>query len=161
MLSNALLVILVFFLFSIATAGVFLPILPGVMLAWFALLIYSFMTDFAVMGMATIAWLFVLALLTVIIDFLAPVIGAQRFNASAYGIAGAAIGLLAGLIVLGPPGIIAGPFLGALIGEMLSGKHHGQAFKSAFGAVLGFLAGTLIKLIVILIMLGFFVMALI
>ncbi len=160
-ITNFTLIGFVFLLFGIATLGIFLPILPGVMLGWLAILIYAASTNFTAMSLGTVIWLLALALLTVAIDFLAPMVGAKRFNASAAGIAGAALGLVIGLIILGPIGIVAGPFLGAFLGELLSGKHERQAVHSALGAMLGFLAGTLIKLIAVLIMLGFFIAALI
>lgn len=54
-------------------------------------------------------------------------------------------------------GIIVGPFIGALLGELIVRREGGQTVKSAFGTIIGFLAGTLLKIIVVMIMIGFFV----
>ena len=47
-----------------------------------------------------------------------------------------------------PIGIIAGPFLGAVIGELCGGKELSDALRSGFGAFIGFFVGTLVKVIV-------------
>ncbi|TSA26144.1 MAG: DUF456 domain-containing protein [Bacteroidetes bacterium] len=58
-------------------------------------------------------------------------------------------------------GIIVGPFLGALVGEILAGKQSGEAFKAAFGSFLGFLAGSFMKLALSLIFVYYFIRALV
>ena len=66
--------------------------------------------------------------------------------------------LAIGILFLGPVGIILGPFLGALLGELI--HTHGDmdvSFKSAWGAFLGFLCGTGSKLIVVLIYIWIYV----
>ena len=55
--------------------------------------------------------------------------------------------LLVGLLFL-PWGIILGPFLGAVIGELLGNKEFSQALKSGVGSLLGFIFGTLLKFVV-------------
>jgi uncharacterized protein YqgC (DUF456 family) len=50
-----------------------------------------------------------------------------------------------------------GPFLGALVGELIYNSNEGKrAFKAALGSLLGFLAGTFIKFLVSLLFLGVF-----
>ena len=44
-----------------------------------------------------------------------------------------------------PLGVVAGPFLGALAGEMVSGKPFGMSLKGAFGALLGYVCGVMLK----------------
>ena len=153
----ALLAILIMF---IGLAGVFVPLLPGVPLAWAGLLLYAFITDFSAISLTAILIFLFLTLLVAGIDILAPIIGAKKFDASKYGIMGAALGFMIGVITLGPIGIVAGPFLGAFLGEIFAGKEAGRAGRSAFGTFIGFLAGSFIKLILILVMMGFLVASL-
>ncbi|MDA9572495.1 DUF456 domain-containing protein, partial [Flavobacteriaceae bacterium] len=62
---------------------------------------------------------------------------------------GATVGLLVGILFLGPLGILVGPFLGALIGELIMNKNNKKgALKAAFGSLIGFLSGVFLKFIV-------------
>jgi hypothetical protein len=97
--------------------------------------------------------------LTLFLDILAPMLGAKKYNASRYGLVGAGGGVILGIIVFGPIGIVIGPFLGALAGEMVSGKLFEDAVRAATGALLGILAGSAIKLVLVIVMLGFLIVA--
>ncbi|HEY4504304.1 MAG TPA: DUF456 domain-containing protein [Candidatus Paceibacterota bacterium] len=139
--------------------GVIVPILPGVMLAWVGLLFYAFKTDFETISITTVIIFLVLSLATLILDLLAPIMGAKRYKASGRGIFGASIGFLLGVFFLGPAGIIVGPFLGALLGELSHGGNNGQVVHTAVGTLVGFLFSTLVKLCVALVILGFLLSA--
>jgi uncharacterized protein YqgC (DUF456 family) len=58
---------------------------------------------------------------------------------------GATIGLIAG-IFLSPIGIILGPFIGAVAGELMAGRNSTEALRSGIGSLIGFLFGTVLKL---------------
>lgn len=157
---TVLLAILCFVLMVAGLAGVFLPLLPGVPLAWLGLFIYAIGTGFDRISILTTVIFFILMLLTLLFDFVAPMLGASKYRASRYGIIGAFIGFTVGIFVFGFWGVILGPFLGAFLGELIAKGQPRQALKSALGAFLGFVAGTLVKTILILIMLGFVIMSL-
>ena len=53
-----------------------------------------------------------------------------------------------------PLGLLAGPFAGALVGELLAGRNLTDGVHSGFGAVLGFLGGVFAKLLACAAMLG-------
>jgi uncharacterized protein YqgC (DUF456 family) len=137
--------------------GIVLPFLPGVPVAWLGLFIFAVGTGFERISITTTVVFFALMLLTFIIDYLAPVLGAGRYKASKWGIIGASVGTLLGIVTLGFWGIIFGPFLGAILGELLSGRQGGQALRIASGTLIGIILGNLLKIIVVLIMLGFLI----
>ena len=56
-------------------------------------------------------------------------------------------GTLLGLFFM-PWGVIVGPFIGAVVGEMLGGQDLSHAIRAGIGTLLGFLFGTLLKVIV-------------
>jgi uncharacterized protein YqgC (DUF456 family) len=127
-------------------AGCVLPALPGPPLSYIALLLLHFTGRYQFSNKFLIIWLIITAVV-VILDYLVPVWGAKKFGASKRGVWGSIIGLLLGFFIFPPFGIILGPFLGAVIGEMSSGKETGAALKAGFGSFAGFIAGTLLKLV--------------
>ena len=52
-------------------------------------------------------------------DNFIPVLGAKKFGGGRGSVIGSSVGLVIGLLFLGPFGILLGPFFGALIGELL------------------------------------------
>jgi uncharacterized protein YqgC (DUF456 family) len=149
-----------FILMLLGLAGVVLPFLPGVPLAWVGLFIYALVTGFDKISIAATVVFFVVMLITLAIDFVAPMLGAKKYRASRWGIIGVFIGFIAGIFILGLWGVVLGPFLGALTGELLGNRKPGRALRSSLGALIGFLTGAILKIAVILTMLGFFIAAL-
>jgi uncharacterized protein len=139
--------LIVAFVFIVAgIVGCVLPVLPGPPLSYLGLLLLHF-TSWVDISTATLLWLAFFAVLVTVLDYVVPIYGTKKFGGSKYGQWGATIGLIVGLF-FGPLGIIAGPFLGALVGELIKGRNSNEALKSAFGSLVGFLAGVVLKLIV-------------
>lgn len=158
-MSTVLFAILCSIFMIVAIVGVFVPVIPGVPLAWLGLFIYAIGTSFERISIATIVVFFILTVLILVIDFLAPMLGAKKYKASIYGILGAVIGLIVGIIFFSFWGIIVGPFVGAFSLELIAKRQPKGAFKVAVGTFVGFIAGILIKVIFILIMIGFFIIS--
>ncbi len=127
--------------------GCILPIIPGPPLSYFGLLVLQFKSDPPFNARFLIIWALIVLVVTVL-DYVIPSIGVQRYGGSRKGIWGASIGVLAGLFIFPPFGIVAGPVIGAVIGELLAGKNTNNAFKAAVGSLMGLLTGVLLKLIV-------------
>ena len=85
------------------------------------------------------------AVVVTILDYIVPVWGTKKFGGTKYGTRGATVGLIIGLF-LGPPGIILGPFIGAVVGELIFKDDMKYALKAGFGSLLGFLTGIGLKL---------------
>jgi uncharacterized protein YqgC (DUF456 family) len=73
---------------------------------------------------------------------------------------GAALGTVAGLF-FGLPGVIVGPFVGAVIGELTTHRDFVKAGKSGVAAWIGFAIGTAVKVAMAFLMIGIFLVALI
>jgi len=139
-------------------AGLILPVLPGPILIFAGLILAAWAEGFAHAGIVTIGILALLAILASAIDFLAGAFGAKRFGASKRAVAGAGIGTLAG-IFFGIPGIIIGPFAGAVIGELTVKKDINAAGRAGIGAWLGLLLGVAAKAAIGFAMIGVFIIA--
>jgi uncharacterized protein YqgC (DUF456 family) len=145
-------------LIVVGIAGTVLPALPGVTLVFAGLVVGAWADGFTRVGGWTLALLGALTLVSLAVDFAATALGARRVGATRYAVAGAALGTLAGLF-LGLPGLLIGPFAGAVAGEMLSHGEWRRATSAGLGTWLGLLFGTLAKLALAFAMLGIFVAA--
>ena len=147
--------ILAIMLILVGLAGTVLPVLPGVPIVLTGLILIAWLDGFVHIGFWTLAWLTVLALLSVIIDFLATAEGARRFGAGRLAILGAAVGLLVG-IFFGLPGILFGPFVGAVIGHLLGKASLDDSMRAGVGATIGVVVGTISKIVIAFVMLVWF-----
>jgi len=150
--------ILAVLLILIGLAGTVLPALPGVPIILIGLLLIAWMDGFVAVSVSTMLWLGVLALLSVVIDFLATAEGARRFGAGRMAILGATLGLLVGLF-FGLPGILFGPFLGAVAGHLLGKASLDESMRAGVGASIGVVIGTASKVLIGIIMLVWFTLA--
>ncbi len=156
--SVILLWIFALILVLIGFAGLLLPALPGIPLIYAGLFLAAWAEDFAFVGWITLLILGLLALLSYGIDFAATAMGAKKFGASPRALWGAAMGTLVG-IFFGLPGILIGPFAGALIAELTHKNDMQAATKAGIGATLGLLLGAILKIGLAFTMVGVFVMA--
>lgn len=97
----------------------------------------------------------ILTLASIILDYFATLYGAKKFGATWRGVLGAFVGGLVG-IFFSLPGIILGPFLGALVFELLGGYKIDNASRAGLGATLGLLAGVIGKCVICAVMIGLF-----
>lgn len=144
-------------LILVGLAGIILPFLPGVLIAWLGLFIFAIGTRFERISIATIVIFFIVTLLTFAFDLFVPLLVARKSQVSKWGFLGGSFGSFLGTATLGSRGIIIGPFLGTILGELINGTKHGRVLKIALGILIGIIAGTLLKIIVILTMLGFLI----
>lgn len=125
--------------------GSVLPVLPGPPLSFLGLLTLRFLETPAIGDNGLIIWGLIAAFIT-ILDYYLPVWTAGRMGGSKLAVWGATLGLILGLF-LGPAGVILGPLLGAITGELLAGKPFDQAFRTGVWAFIGFAGGILVKIV--------------
>ena len=148
---DIILLILGIILIVLGLAGCILPVIPGPPLSFIGLFILRF-TGFVeeprTEQFDNILWITAFAAVIVtILDYIVPVWGTKKFGGSRYGTIGAMLGLIAGLF-FAPLGIIIGPFIGAVGGEMLAGKDNKSSLRAGFGSLIGFLTGVVMKIVV-------------
>ena len=122
--------------------GCVVPVLPGVACAYAALwTLYP--TSHALAGGKLLVG-GIIAVVVIVLDYVVPALGAKKFDCSKWGVFGCTVGTIVG-IFFAPFGLILGPFLGAVIGELIAGKAVSAAMRGGAGALLGFLAGVVLK----------------
>lgn len=135
-------------LFALGFIGTIVPMMPGVVLIWAGMLVYGLMTGFETLTLTFFILQGLAVVLVLVIDYIATAVGTRRFGGSRAAMVGAAVGLLLGLILAGPAGIIFGPFLGAFLVELLKGVSGQKALRSSFGALIGVVGGIFLKLFI-------------
>ena len=147
----------------IGLVGTVLPALPGLPLVFAGMLLAAWAGGFQQVGVPMLVLLGVLTLVSLAVDFWATALGAKRVGASRKAIWGAMLGTFAGLF-FGPVGLLFGPFVGALVGELLhrrslGSSDLGDAAKIGLGTWMGILFGVVLKLGLAFAMLGLFALA--
>ncbi|MGZ9076634.1 MAG: DUF456 domain-containing protein [Burkholderiaceae bacterium] len=147
-------------LIVVGVAGTVLPALPGVPLIFGGVLLAAWIGDFQRISVFTVVVLAVLAVVGIVIDYVAAALSAKRAGASKEGIIGAAIGTLAG-IATGLWGLLFMPLVGAAAGEFIAHRDALRAGKVGVATWFGLLIGTAIKLAIAFTMVGVFIAALV
>lgn len=130
--------------------GCILPVLPGPPISYVALILLWWVRDWHAesFGWPTMIILGLLTILVTILDFVVPAWGAKRYGASKSGVWLSILGMLIGMVLFPPFGMLLGAFVGALAGELMIGKKEGEAAKAAWGVFVGTMAGVGLKLAV-------------
>lgn len=158
--------------------GCVAPVIPGVPLSYVGLLLLHF-TDRVQFSWQFLTIWAVIVIVIQVLDYFIPAWGTKKFGGSKYGVWGSTIGLLLGFF-MGPWGIIVGPFVGAVVGELIYFNRHPQAIisgseqpasntqqvknsnltralRAGFGSFVGLLTGTILKCICCGMMIVYFV----
>lgn len=138
-------------------ASVFLLVFPSLPFMFLIALIFGFIDKFQHLTALNIIILAVIAVVSIVIDYLSGIIGAKIGGASREAIILGIVGLIIGLIIFPPFGSAIGLFLGILASEIIHIKDIKKALKSATGGLLGSLAGTAIQLILSILFLVLFI----
>lgn len=153
---NGILWILIIISFVIAFIGLIKPIIPAILFPWVGFLIYQFGID-----ASALSWVFwgAMVILTVFVflsDILMNRLFVKRFGGSKKAEWGAFLGVIIGVFVLPPFGILIVPFILVLIIEMIQTKDIASALKVSFGSVLAFFSSTIAQGFIMLVMIIWF-----
>ena len=145
------------FLIIAGLIGAFLPVIPGPPLSYGGLILLNSTdwSDFSTMFMVLLG---LLTVVVTLIDYYVPVWGTRKLGGSRAGVRGSMIGLLVGIFLFPPFGMIIGPLIGGVIAELVVNHHDlSLALRTGLGSLAGFMLGTGLKLATSLIMAFYFV----
>lgn len=149
-----------FLVMLLGLGGTILPVVPGLPVIWLAMLGYGAWSGWADYGFAAMAATGALVAASLVVDQVAAAKGAETFGSGRAGMVGAVVGGIIGLIALSLPGLVAGVFVGAAACELVfGGRTLGASLFSGLGALLGFLAGSLFKFMLGVILIAYFLWA--
>ena len=157
MVTTILLWVLAVALVVAGLAGLILPALPGPPLLFAGLAVAAWAEDFAYVGPWTLLVFGLMTALMITVDFAAGALGTKGFGATEYAAIGAMIGAIGG-IFFGIPGILLGPFVGAIVGELFAARSLQDAGIAGIGATIGLLLGVAMKFALAFSMLGIFLL---
>ncbi|HID98024.1 MAG TPA: DUF456 family protein [Thermodesulfobacteriaceae bacterium] len=138
--------------------GTIVPVIPGTAIIFAGFLFYGWMTGFQSLGAGFFAGQVVLVAFSYLVDFWASAWGVRRYGGSKAAARGAFLGSFL-VFVIGPAGLVAGPLIGAFLGEWFMGEEMKKALHASLGSFWGFFGGTILKLVIATAMVGWFVSA--
>ncbi|MDQ0975833.1 hypothetical protein F4694_001798 [Bacillus niacini] len=146
-------------LFIIGFVGLVYPIIPSVLFLLAGYILYGVFFSFEPFG-----WFFwviqsFFIILLFVADYIANMIGVQKYGGSKAGVWGSTIGLLVGPFIIPFLGILVGPFIGAVGAELLVNKRDFKnSLKIGFGSVVGFISSVITKAIIQTLMIVYFLL---
>ena len=150
---DILLYVIAAVLIAAGLVGAVVPLLPGIPLIFGGIWLIAAVDQYRHLGFGWLLGIGIVGAVGLLMDLLAGALGAKRLGASPRAVWGALLGTIIGMF-FGLPGILFGPFVGALLGELAAGKSVLRSAHVGASTWIGFIFGTLIKLVVSLMMLA-------
>jgi uncharacterized protein len=140
-------------------AGAILPVLPGVPMIFGGIWLAAAVDEYNHLGWAWLVAIGAVAVLGIAVDFISGSLGAKKIGASPRALWGAGMGTTIGMF-FGLPGLLIGPFAGAVIGELWSGKSILRSAHVGVSTWFGMLLGVVAKVVLSFLMIGMAALAL-
>lgn len=136
---------IILFLFFASFIGLVAPIIPSTPLILAGFLLYQIFIGEASLGWGF--WLTMLALtvLSFVIDYVSSGLFVKRYGGSRGSFWAAILGVMFGPFLLGPFGLLLGPFLAVVLVELFHRQKIAQAIRVGAASVIGFLGGSLFR----------------
>ena len=142
-------------LIAVGLAGALVPALPGIPLIMGGIWLIAAVDGYRHLGLWWLLGIGLAGAVGLTLDLVAGALGAQRVGASKQAVWGALVGTVIGLF-FGLPGLLLGPFFGAVAGELTAGNSILRSTHVGAGAWLGLIFGTIVKLVASLVMVALF-----
>ena len=133
-------------LIVVGLIGAIVPALPGIPLIFGGIWLIAGVDHYQHLGLW---WLLAIAVVGVVgqmLDLFAGALGAKRVGASKQAVWGALAGTVIG-VFFGLPGLLLGPFFGAVLGELSAGNSVLRSTHVGVSAWVGLIFGSIIKLV--------------
>ncbi|MFC8688081.1 DUF456 domain-containing protein [Brevibacillus porteri] len=154
--------VVVVLLFLLSIAGIFLPVLPDTILLWAGFLLYHFFIADPGAGLPASFWwgMVVLSILLYGADLLTNMYFVKKYGGSKWSSIAAAVGILLGIFVFPPFGMLILPFVFVVLVELMVQKQSMErAVKAGVGSLIGFLGSAVVKVILQVTMIIWFFIA--
>ena len=127
----------------VGAVGCFVPVLPGPLIAYASL--WTLFASDSPPSNATLAVGAAVVAFVTVVDYVLPSFCVKKFKCSGWGVFGCVVGSVVGLFFI-PWGVVAGPFLGTVAGELVAGKSLAPALRGGIGSLLGYVLCMILKL---------------
>ena len=143
----------------VGIVGIVVPILPGMLLVWFTILVYAWRTGFEAVGWPSFIFITIIALVTGLSNIWLPLLGAQKTGAAKRALFLGVIGAIAGTFIIPLPilGTVIGYAIGVFLGEFMKVRDWRLALKASVGGVAGWGVSTIVEIVGALLILAIFV----
>lgn len=155
-MSESLLLIFFGLILLPGIVGAVLPLLPSVPYMFVVALVFGFTDSFFRLDGRELLVLGGLALLSLLVDYTAGVLGAKYSGANTRSLGFGLIGLFIGIVLVPPLGGLVGLFVGIFLAEYYRHQNRERAIKAASGGLLGSVVGIVINLTIALTFFGLF-----
>jgi uncharacterized protein len=142
-------------LLVLGLAGTIIPFLPGTPLIVVAVLIHAIATGWTPIGAGRLVVLAALAALGFVLQHISSALGARHAGGGRWAIVGALVGGIVGLF-FGLPGLLLGPPLGAIAGELLKSGDLRSSVRTGLATFAGMAAGAVANFAIAVMMIGLF-----
>ena len=143
----------------VGIVGTVVPILPGMLLVWFTVLVYAWRTGFEAVGWPSLIFITIIALVAGLSNIWLPLLGAQKTGAAKRALLLGVIGAIAGTFIIPIPilGTVIGYAIGVFLGEFMKVRNWRLALKASLGGVAGWGVSTIVEIVGGLLILAIFV----
>jgi uncharacterized protein YqgC (DUF456 family) len=125
-------------------AGAVVPAVPGIPLIFGGIWLLACVDHYHHLGPWWLLGIAGIGMVGLTLDLLAGALGAKRVGASKRAVWGALAGTVIGLF-FGLPGVLLGPFLGAVVGELTAGNSVLRSTRVGVSTWVGLIFGTIVK----------------
>ncbi|MFW6022460.1 MAG: DUF456 domain-containing protein [Halanaerobiaceae bacterium] len=149
--------VFIYLFFILSIAGVILPVIPDTLLLWIGIFLYKFVLSGD--ALTSTYWLFLVVVTLIILssDFMTNSIVLKKYGGSRLAILAAVVGLIVGMVFLGPIGVIVGPFILVYLVVFMQTKDSKKSFRLGFVTIIAFFSSAFLKILLQLIMILWFV----